>query len=66
MVLGQIMAQWQISDAVQLTDNQARELWLIEHLLRSDPAEAGELAGHFTAPDAMLAMRDRVASSVLV
>ena len=65
MVLAQVMARWRTSDAMQLGDDQARELWLVEQLLRSTPAEAGALAEHFTTPDAMLALRDRIASSMI-
>ena len=64
MILAQVMAQWSVTDAMQLSDDQALELWLIERLMRSTPAEAGALAANFTSPNAMLAMRDRVASSV--
>lgn len=64
MVLAQVMAQWRVDDAMQLSDDQARELWLVEQLMRSTPAEAGAMANSFTSPNAMLAMRDRVANVV--
>lgn len=61
MVLSQVLAQWDATDLKKLSDDQIRELWLVEKLIRSSPAEAGKLADHFTAPDVILAMRDRVA-----
>ncbi|MFP7569792.1 hypothetical protein [Marivita sp. S2033] len=63
MILAQIMARWGETDAMHLSDDQARELWLIERLLRASPAEAGELSACFSNPKAMLAMRDRVAQT---
>lgn len=63
MIIAQVMAQWRVQDAMQLSDDQARELWLIERLMQSTPAKAGALAAHFTSPNAMLAMRDRVAEN---
>lgn len=65
MILAHIMAQWNVTDALHLTEDQALELWLIERLLRASPAEAGALAENFTTPNAMLAMRDRVANSTV-
>lgn len=64
MILSQVMARWGEMDLYRLTDEQARELWLVERILRASPAEAGALAGYFAAPDAVLAMRDQVANSV--
>lgn len=66
MMLSQVMAQWQVTDVLRLTDDQARELWLVERLLRASPEEAGALSHNFTKPDALLAMRDRVAEAVPV
>jgi len=66
MILAQIMAQWSVTEAMHLNDDQVRELWLIERMLRATPAQAGALADNFIAPNAMLAMRDRVASSASV
>lgn len=62
MVLAQVMAQWRVDTAMQLSDDQARELWIVERLMRSTPAEAGAMANSFTSPKAMLAMRDRIAN----
>ena len=64
MVLAQIMARWDVTDVVRLTDDQARELWLVERLLRATPAEAGVLSQYFAAPNAMLTMRDTLAAPV--
>lgn len=64
MVLAQIMARWARTDPLALTDDQARELWLVERLMRATPAEAGALAGHFAAPNAMLTMRDSIVATV--
>lgn len=61
LVLSQVMARWQVIAVSQLSDDQLRELWLTERLLRAGPAEAGALSRHFVAPDVMLAMRDRLA-----
>ncbi|WP_178346928.1 hypothetical protein [Marivita hallyeonensis] len=63
MILGQITARWNVSEILQLSDDQARELWLVERLVRATPAEAGKMAEHFVSPNAMLAMRDRVAQT---
>lgn len=65
MILSQVMAQWRVTDPMQLSDDQARELWFIERLMRATPAEAGALAKSFTTPTAMLAMRDRVADGTV-
>ena len=62
MILAQILARWGKTSALDLSDAQARELWLIERLLRATPAQAGAMAENFTAPNAMLAMRDRIAA----
>ncbi|MCK0150373.1 hypothetical protein MWU54_10090 [Marivita sp. S6314] len=62
MVLAQIMARWEVLDAFQLNDDQARELWFLERLLRASPAEAGAMAECFASPDVVLAMKDRVAA----
>lgn len=64
MVLSQIMARWGKSDTMTLTDDQARELWLVDQLMRATPAQAGALAGYFTAPNAMLTMRDTLAAPI--
>lgn len=64
MVLSQIMARWGHSEPTELSDDQARELWLVEQLMRATPAEAGALASCFTAPNAMLTMRDRIVNPV--
>ncbi|MCL3881284.1 hypothetical protein [Marivita sp. GX14005] len=61
MILSQIIARWSVTDPALLSDDQVRELWLTERLLRADPAQAGELATLFVTPGAMLAMRDLVA-----
>ncbi len=61
MALSHIMAQWDTNDVLTLSDAQARELWLVNRLLSASPAEAGALAVFFSAPNAMLAVRDRVA-----
>lgn len=66
MVLAQIVARWDTTDLAQLDDDQVRELWLVERLMRASPAEAGALAGFFASPNAMLAMRDVLAGSVPV
>jgi hypothetical protein len=64
MVLAQIMARWEHTEPLAVSDDQARELWLVERLMRASPAEAGALAGYFAAPIAMLTMRDRIAAPV--
>ncbi len=64
MVLAQIMARWDETDILHLSDDQSRELWLVERLMRATPAEAGSLAMNFAAPNAMLTMRDSLASPV--
>lgn len=64
MVLSHIIARWDETDVSQLTDDQLRELWLIERLMRSSPAEAGALSQYFASPEAMLAMRDAVSEPV--
>ena len=61
MVLSQIIARWDNTDLSDLTDDQLRELWLVERLMRASPAEAAALSSFFAAPDAMLAMRDALA-----
>ena len=66
MVLAQIIARWDMSDLSKLDDDQLRELWLVERLMRASPAEAGALARFFASPNAMLAMRDVLASPVPV
>ena len=66
MVLAQIIARWDATDLSQLNDDQVRELWLVERLMRASPAEAGALAHFFASPTAMLAMRDVLAASVPV
>lgn len=66
MVLAQIMARWECMDVSHLTDDQVRELWLVERLMRCGPAEAGALSCFFVSPDAMLAMRDALAEPVSV
>ncbi|MFA8387327.1 MAG: hypothetical protein ACEPO2_17015 [Pelagibaca sp.] len=63
MVLAQIIARWDMSDLSQLNDDQVRELWLVERLMRASPAEAGALAHFFASPNAMLAMRDVLAGT---
>lgn len=63
LVLNRIMARWGETDVYRLSDDQARELWLIERLMRASPAEAGTLANYFAAPNAVLAMRDRIAET---
>jgi len=62
MVLSRIMARWGQSEIFNLSDDQARELWLIDRLLRASPAEAGAMAVHFASPNAVLAMRDSIAA----
>jgi hypothetical protein len=64
MVLSQIIARWDASDLSQLDDDQIRELWLIDRMMRASPAEAGALSHYFSAPEAMLAMRDMLATPV--
>ena len=64
MVLSQIIARWDASDLSQLDDDQIRELWLIDRMMRASPAEAGALSHFFSAPEAMLAMRDMLATPV--
>ncbi len=64
MVLSHIIARWDETDLLQLTDDQLRELWLVERLMRSSPAEAGALSQYFASPEAMLAMRDAVSDPV--
>jgi hypothetical protein len=64
MVLAQIMARWNTTDAMLLSDDQIRELWLVDRLMRATPAEAGALSKFFTAPNAMLTMRDTLAAPV--
>lgn len=66
MVLAQIIARWDTTDLSQLDDDQVRELWLVERLMRASPAEAGALARFFAAPNAMLTMRDVLAGPVPV
>lgn len=65
MVLSQIMARWNKTDVHDLTDDQSRELWLVDRLMRATPAEAGPLAFYFAAPEAMLTIRDSLAAPVL-
>ena len=64
MVLSQIMSRWDATDVGQLSDDQARELWLVERLMRASPAEAGALSDFFAAPNAMLTIRDSIASPI--
>ena len=64
MVLSQIIARWGSSDLSHLDDNQIRELWLVDRMMRASPAEAGALSHFFAAPEAMLAMRDVLAAPV--
>lgn len=66
MVLSQILARWDSPHLNDLTDDQVRELWLVERLMRASPAEAGALAHFFVSPNAMLAMRDALANPVAV
>jgi hypothetical protein len=61
MILAQILARWGETDVLAVSDDQARELWLVERLMRASPAEAGALANFFIAPNAMLTMRDQIA-----
>lgn len=64
MVLSQIMARWGVTDVLSLTDDQTLELWIVERLMRASPAEAGALAGYFSAPNAMLTMRDSLVAPI--
>ena len=64
MVLSQIMARWDATDLMQLDEDQLRELWLVERLMRASPAEAGALSPFFASPDTMLSMRDALAAPV--
>ncbi|MCR9156385.1 MAG: elongator complex protein 4 [Rhodobacteraceae bacterium] len=66
MVLSQIIARWDATDVAQLNDDQIRELWLVEQLMRASPAEAGSLSWYFVSPDAMLVMRDALAAPITV
>jgi hypothetical protein len=61
MVLAQILARWGETDVLAVSDDQARELWLVERLMRAPSAEAGALANYFAAPNAMLTMHDQIA-----
>ncbi|WP_292289229.1 hypothetical protein [Marivita sp.] len=63
MVLTRIMARWRKTDVLHVSDDQARELWLIERVMRATPAEAGAMAAFFASPTAVLAMRDSIAVS---
>ena len=60
MVLSRIMARWSATDVFTLSDDQVRELWLVDRLMRATPAEAGAMAVHFASPNAVLAMRDSI------
>lgn len=64
MVLSQILARWDAVELSHLSDDQIREIWLVERLMRASPAEAGALSRYFAAPNAMLAMRDVLAAPV--
>lgn len=64
MVISKILARWESPDVMHLSDEQALELWLVERLMRATPAEAGALAAYFSAPNAMLTMRDSIAAPV--
>ncbi|MFP7671981.1 hypothetical protein ACG74X_01360 [Marivita sp. S0852] len=66
MITAQIMARWDVIDVFSLSDDQARELWLVETLLRASPAEAGALAERFVTPEVMLTMRDRISITPVV
>lgn len=66
MVMSQIIARWGNTDPYELTDDQLRELWLVQRLMKASPAEAAALSRFFAAPDAMLAMRDALAQSAPV
>ena len=61
MVLSRILARWDSPHLAELSDDQIRELWLVERLMRASPAEAGALSRFFASPNAMLAMRDALA-----
>lgn len=64
MALSSVMTRWGETDIHRLSDDQVRELWLIERILCASPAEAGALAQYFAAPNAILAMRDQIANTV--
>ena len=66
MVLSQILARWDAAELSQLEDDQLRELWLVDRLMRASPAEAGALSRFFASPNAMLAMRDVLATPTTV